>query len=83
MSKECLRMCLGCRSRKPKNKLRRFVIINEEITEDKTQKYNARGFYLCQDEECSKKILKNKALSRKLNRCLTENEVDIIISSKN
>ena len=80
MSKECLRMCLGCRERKPKKELRRFVIINETITEDKTQKYNARGFYLCQKNDCSQKVIKNKMLSRKLNRVLTENEIDIISS---
>ena len=83
MSKECLRMCLGCRERKPKNQLNRFVIIEDTITEDKTQKYNARGFYICKNDTCKQRVVKNKSLSKKLNRCLMENEINTIISSKN
>lgn len=74
-------MCVSCHSRKDKGELLRFVLIDGKITHDKTQKYNARGFYLCNDINCAKKIAKNKALSKKLDRSITETEIEEIISS--
>ena len=81
MSKECIRMCIACRKHCNKDELSRFVLINDNITLDRTGKYNARGFYLCRDEKCVNKLIHSKSVSRRINRRLTENEISIVISS--
>ena len=79
--KQCLRMCVTCHARKNKSELLRFVVINDKITHDTTQKYNARGFYLCNDLMCINKVAKNKTLIKKLKRNITQEEIEEMISS--
>lgn len=60
-------MCSGCRESKPKNELIRVVRTPEgNIVIDKTGKVSGRGAYVCKNEECFKKSVKSKALSRAL-----------------
>lgn len=81
MNKECLRMCVVCRCHKPKGELSRFIIDNDTVKEDKTKKYNARGFYICKNQDCIEKAIKGKSISKILDRRLTEIEIKEIISS--
>ncbi len=62
-----MRMCLGCREMKPKLELMRVVRTPDgSIVLDKTGKVSGRGAYVCKNEECFKKSVKSKALSRAL-----------------
>ena len=62
-----MRMCSGCRESKPKSELIRVVRTPDgSIVVDKTGKVSGRGAYLCKNEECFKKSVKTKALSRAL-----------------
>ncbi len=59
-----MRMCIGCRTMKPKGELMRIVKTPEnEILLDATGRKNGRGAYVCKNLECLKKIRKQKALS--------------------
>ena len=61
------RMCVACRNMKPKKELLRVLKTPEDkIVIDITGRQNGRGAYLCKDEECLNKALKNKALERAL-----------------
>lgn len=80
MSIKFQRMCVGCHNHKQKETLLRFIIINESLIEDKTKKFNARGFYICNDPNCIKKSIKNKSINKILNRNLTEEELNILNS---
>lgn len=60
-----LRMCTGCREKKPKSELIRIVRKpDSEIVIDTTGKVSGRGAYICKSEECLKKAQKANALSR-------------------
>ena len=62
-----MRMCSGCRESKPKSELIRVVRTPDgNLIVDKTGKVSGRGAYLCKNEECFKKSVKSKALSRAL-----------------
>lgn len=59
------RMCVVCRTMKPKNLLVRVVKDNEgNISLDYTGKKAGRGAYICNDLECVQKCAKTKALNR-------------------
>ena len=58
-------MCIGCNTKRDKKDLIRIVKNkNEEITIDLTGKMEGRGTYICKREECLKKAIKNKRMSR-------------------
>jgi len=60
-----LRQCLGCREMKPKFELIRAVRSPEgEVTLDFHGKKPGRGAYVCRSEECLKRAIKTRALSR-------------------
>lgn len=60
-----LRMCVGCREKKPKAELIRIVRKPEgEIITDTTGKISGRGAYICRCAECLVKAEKTGALSR-------------------
>jgi len=68
VKREVQRTCMGCRTTKNKKELIRVVRSPEgEVSVDLTGKKNGRGAYLCRDQECLKKALKNKSLARALN----------------
>jgi predicted RNA-binding protein YlxR (DUF448 family) len=59
------RTCIGCNSKKDKKELIRIVKNkNEEINVDLTGKMDGRGIYICKNEECLDKAIKNKRISR-------------------
>lgn len=60
-----LRMCIACRAMKDKRDLLRIVKDKiGEISVDNTGKKNGRGAYICKDEECLKKLEKQKLLNK-------------------
>lgn len=60
-----LRMCIACRAMKDKRDLLRVVKDKTgEISVDNTGKKNGRGAYICKDEECLKKLEKQKLLNK-------------------
>ncbi|TCK97937.1 hypothetical protein EDC19_0339 [Natranaerovirga hydrolytica] len=60
-----LRKCLGCNEMKNKKELIRIVKTPEdEFIVDFTGKKNGRGAYFCPEEECLKKLIKNKGLEK-------------------
>ncbi len=60
-----MRMCTGCREKKPKKELIRIVkTVDGEIKLDATGKLNGRGAYICKSKECFLKAQKSDALSR-------------------
>ena len=64
MKEKPLRMCVSCRTMKPKDMLIRVVKTPDGIFVDKTGKRNGRGAYLCKEGNCIEKKKKNKALNR-------------------
>ncbi len=67
------RTCMGCNIKKNKNELLRIVKTNQnKIIIDKTGKAQGRGAYICNNEECLGKAIKNKRLERSLNFALSE-----------
>ena len=59
-----LRMCIACKSSKPKRELIRIVKNDDGIILDKTGKLNGRGSYICNDQECMNKLIKQKVLNK-------------------
>ncbi len=62
-----MRQCLGCREMKPKRELLRVVRSPEgEVSLDTRGKKPGRGAYVCPNEDCLKRAVKTRALSRAL-----------------
>ena len=59
-----MRMCIACKTMKPKREMLRIVKSGEEIFLDKTGRANGRGAYICNDGECIKKLKKQKLINR-------------------
>ena len=77
-----MRMCLGCRQKKPKRELVRVVKSPDSIISvDLTGKKSGRGAYICRDVDCLKKAQKSKALQRALEGEI-EDEVFIALSQE-
>lgn len=71
-----MRMCVGCREMKPKRELIRVVRSPEgEVSMDPVGKKPGRGAYVCRDEACLNRALKQKQLERVLDTQLTEDVV--------
>ncbi len=68
------RMCVACRSMKPKSTLIRVIKSGEDIFLDLSGKANGRGAYICKNEECIKQAMKRKSLNRSL-KCNVPEEV--------
>jgi len=65
MKKIPMRQCLGCREMKPKSELLRVVKSPDGVISlDLTGKGSGRGAYVCSSNECLKRAVKSKALSR-------------------
>lgn len=59
------RTCIGCNTKKDKKELIRIVKNkNGEINVDLTGKMEGRGTYICKNEECLNKAIKNKKMAR-------------------
>lgn len=62
-----LRMCVGCREMKPKKELLRVVRTPEgDVVLDPTGKRSGRGAYVCQQESCLMRAIKQRQLDRAL-----------------
>ncbi len=62
-----MRQCLGCREMKPKPELLRVVRSPEgEISLDPRGKKPGRGAYVCPNEDCLRRAVRSRALSRAL-----------------
>ena len=74
MKKIPQRTCIGCNSKKDKKDLIR-VVKNKDgiISIDLTGKKDGRGIYLCKNEECLNKAIKNKKISRTFEMEIDEN----------
>lgn len=59
------RMCVVCREMHDKKQLLRIVKTKEgELFIDNTGKKNGRGAYICKNEECLNKLIKQKSLNK-------------------
>ncbi len=68
-----VRMCVACRTGRPKRELIRIVNDKENgVMVDKTGKAQGRGAYICPTLECLEKAWKIKAISRALDCDITE-----------
>ncbi len=68
-----LRMCVGCRESKPKRELIRVVRSPEgSLSMDPTGKKPGRGAYVCRQESCLMRAIKQKQLERQLEVRMTE-----------
>ncbi len=68
-----MRICVGCREKKPKRELIRLVRTPEgEIRLDPGGKISGRGAYICKDETCLQKALKGRRLEKNLEQTLSE-----------
>ena len=60
------RTCIGCRKKDNKYNLIRIVSLEKGISIDKTQSAGGRGAYICRNEECLNKLIKNKKILKAL-----------------
>ncbi len=68
-----LRMCVGCRESKPKRELIRVVRAPDgSLSMDPTGKKPGRGAYVCRQESCLLRAIKQKQLERQLEVHMTE-----------
>ena len=67
-----MRMCVGCREMKPKRELIRVVRSPEgEVSMDPVGKKPGRGAYVCRQEACLMRAIKQRQLERQLEVQLT------------
>ena len=68
-----LRMCVGCRVSKPKRELIRVVRAPDgTLSMDPVGKKPGRGAYVCRQEACLTRAIKQKQLERQLEVRMTE-----------
>lgn len=68
-----MRMCVGCREMKPKRELIRVVRSPEgEVSLDPVGKKPGRGAYVCRNQNCLGRAIKQKQLERQLEVQLSE-----------
>ena len=72
MKKLPQRTCMGCNAKKEKKELIRIVKnSNGEINIDPTGKMEGRGTYICKNEECLNKVIKNKRITKVFEKEIT------------
>ena len=74
MNKVPYRMCVACKESKPKKELIRIVNTDNGFVVDKTGKLNGRGSYICNNDDCVNKLVKQKVLN-KVFKCNISQEV--------
>lgn len=62
------RTCTGCRKRRPKHELLRFVASGESAEPDPLQRRGGRGVYLCPSAACLDRAARKGGLARGLRR---------------
>lgn len=74
-----LRICVGCREKKPKRELLRLVRTpGGEVCLDRSGKMSGRGAYICRRETCLARALKGNRLEKNLEHPLSGELVDEI-----
>lgn len=66
--REPLRMCVVCRSMKPKSELFRVTTTEDGPQWDRTGRAQGRGAYLCREASCLDKAQKQKSLERHIKK---------------
>jgi len=59
-----MRMCIACKQSKTKKELLRIVKQDDNFILDYTGKLNGRGCYICNNDDCFDKLIKNKLLNK-------------------
>lgn len=73
------RMCVACRSMKPKKELIRVVMNKQdEVSVDMTGKAQGRGAYLCKTVACLTAAQKGKRLEKAFKHPITEETMMIL-----
>ena len=68
-----MRMCVGCREMKPKRELIRVVRAPDgSVSMDPVGKKPGRGAYVCRQEACLMRAIRQKQLERQLEVVLSE-----------
>jgi len=76
-----LRICIGCREKRPKKELIRIVRTPQgEVVMDLTGKKAGRGAYMCLQSDCFKKALKKKLLEKNLQHAVSESVINEIMA---
>ena len=79
-----MRMCVGCREMKEKRELIRIVRTPEGTAVlDSTGKRSGRGAYVCRQEECLKRSIKQRQLERQLEITLTPEIIEALTAEIN
>lgn len=77
-----MRMCVGCREMKPKKELIRVVRSPEgELSVDLKGKKSGRGAYVCYNETCLARALKQKQLDRALEVAIGEETAQALLDA--
>jgi len=77
---EPIRTCIGCRTRREKGSMFRFVLDGRRnLVLDKAKELPGRGAYVCADIECLKKAIARKAFSRSLRSPVKISDPDGIV----
>ncbi len=76
-----MRTCIACKANKPKKELVRVVKSGDQIQLDRTGKLNGRGAYICDCEECAKKLKKGKLLNRAFSMQVSDEVYDGIMEA--
>lgn len=71
------RMCVSCRQMKPKTELVRIVNVGNSVIVDTSGKINGRGVYLCKNNVCVERALKNKKFTKTYGFALSEVEREL------
>ena len=72
------RMCIACRSMKPKHELFRVVKNGDNVIMDISQKLEGRGAYICKNENCVNAAKKRRALSRHFKTAIGDEFYDAV-----
>ena len=73
-----LRMCIACKESKQKKELIRIVKFEENFSLDFTGKANGRGAYVCNNDECVNKVIKQKLLNKTFKQNISNDVYDNI-----
>lgn len=66
-----MRKCVGCQEMKSKKEMIRVIRTSEgEFLLDATGRKNGRGAYLCPNDDCLAKAVKNKGLERSFKQAI-------------
>ncbi len=76
-----MRTCISCKQCKPKKDLIRIVKNNDDFLLDKSGKLNGRGAYICNNQECIEKLIKNKLLNKTFKQNISQDVYDKIKES--